>query len=141
MPINWRTDYGIRLLYELAAKGEGVRATVREISESAEVPYDYARTIVRDLVAKGLLESRRGVGGGVQLARPATQITLLDVFRALDEPPSLAICTEARGVCARAGECPMHNVFWRQLDGLILDYLGKTDFGTVLAAGEPPSLD
>lgn len=135
MPINWRTDYGIRLVYEIAKLGPGVRTTVRKLSESAEVPYDYARTIVRDLVAAGVLTSRRGVGGGVQLARPAEDIVVLDVFEALGEPPTLALCTDAGGICQRSDLCPMHVSIWNHLDGVIKEYLGSVSFAHTVAVG------
>lgn len=139
MPINWRTDYGIRLSFELARCDHGTRATVRQLSEAADVPYDYARTIVRDLVAGGVLNSRRGVGGGVQFARPIDEITLLDIFRALGEPATLALCTEAHAGCGRSEDCPMHNVFWRELDDTIAQYLGSVHLGRVLEQAGAPS--
>lgn len=132
MPINWRTDYGIRLVYELAKLGEGTRTTVRVLAESADVPYDYARTIVRDLVAAGVLDSHRGVGGGVELASDAAEINVLDVFRALNEPASLALCTDAGGICGRTATCPMHVGIWAELDDLIADHLSKAHFARVV---------
>lgn len=128
MPINWRTDYGIRLVLELARVGDSKRTTVRSLSESANVPYDYARTIIRDLVVSGVMNSHRGVGGGVELAAPAAEITVLDVFRALGEPASLALCTDAGGMCSRKETCPMHQSIWRELDDAIATYLGGVSF-------------
>lgn len=130
MPINWRTDYGIRLMLELAKLGDATRATVRQLAEAADVPYDYARTIVRDLVAGGLLVSRRGVGGGVQFARPASDVTVKDVFEVLGEPMSLALCTDAGGVCGRKATCPMHVSVWQELDGIIERHLGSVTFAS-----------
>ena len=141
MPINWRTDYGIRLVYELTRLGDSTRATVRQLSEAAEVPYDYARTIVRDLVAQGILTSRRGVGGGVELARPSADITVLDVFHALSEPASLALCTKAGGTCSRSGTCPLHKCIWRELDEMIAGYLSKVDFATAANLGRGLEVD
>ncbi len=122
-------------MYELVLIGEGNRATVRQLAETSQVPYDYARTIVRDLVVGGLLTSRRGVGGGVMLARSAAQISVLDVFRALKEPASLALCTDVGGACTRSTTCPMHQVFWRDLDDLIEGHLGSADFGSLAETG------
>lgn len=140
MPINWRTDYGVRLVYEISKKPDGARATVRELSESADVPYDYARTIVRDLVASGILRSFRGVGGGVELTRPAADITVLDVFRALGEPVSLALCTDAGGVCGRKETCPMHVAIYDELDAMMVAYLSGVSFANAVRIGsELPS--
>jgi len=126
--INWRTDYAIRILYELARQGPDVRDTVRHISELANVPYDYARTIARDLVVAGLLKSRRGVGGGVELARPSDEVSMLDIFRAMDEPTSLSLCTQGR-VCSRSLTCAIHSGVWRELDDDIEYHLSKATLG------------
>lgn len=136
MPINWRTDYGIRLVFELAKLGEGTRTTVRVLAGSANVPYDYARTIVRDLVAAGVLASHRGVGGGIEMAAPAADTRVADVFRALGEPLSLALCTDAGGNCRRKETCPMHQSIWAQLDSKIEEYLGTVTFATVVEVGD-----
>ncbi|MDZ4168139.1 MAG: Rrf2 family transcriptional regulator [Coriobacteriia bacterium] len=135
MPINWRTDYGVRLVYEISKKPEGTRATVRDLSGSAEVPYDYARTIVRDLVTSGIMRSFRGVGGGVELTRSPQEITILDVFRALGEPVSLALCTDAGGVCGRQDTCPMHVAIYNDLDAMMADYLGRVSFRDAVEIG------
>lgn len=137
MPINWRTDYGIRLVFELALMGEGTRATVRDISEASSVPYDYARTIIRDLVGAGVLRSRRGVGGGVEIARAQEDISILDIFHALNEPPTLALCTDAAGICQRKEICPMHVSIWDELDGRIRDYLGSVTVADMVHIGGP----
>lgn len=135
MPINWRTDYGIRLVFELSKLGDGTRTTVRRLSESANVPYDYARTIVRDLVAAGVLDSHRGVGGGVELAAPAAETTVLQVFKALGEPASLALCTDAGADCVRVETCPMHQSIWAGLDDIIVRYLADADFERIAKLG------
>lgn len=125
MAINWRTDYACRLMFEMARLGEGSRETVRNLAESADVPYDYARTIARDLAASGLMKSRRGVGGGVELARPASEISMLDIFRAMEEPASLSLCTQGT-VCHRSGTCPVHVGVWQELDQVIERFLADS---------------
>lgn len=126
MAINWRTDYAIRLMCEVAGLGEGVRDTVRRTSESTGVPYDYARTIARDLVNAGLLQSRRGVGGGIELARSAEMISILDIFEAMGEPPSISLCTADPTICVRSDTCGIHHGVWQDVDGMIRDYLANT---------------
>lgn len=134
MAINWRTDYAIRILYELAKQGPGVRDTVRHAAELADVPYDYARTIARDLVAAGLLTSRRGVGGGIELARPAEEISILDIFNAMGEPLSMSLCTQGR-VCNRSPKCPIHCGVWHRLDDLIAEQLDAVTLAQAVLDG------
>lgn len=124
MAINWRTDYAIRLMVEIARLGPGARDTVKRTAETACVPYDYARTIARDLAACGLLKSRRGVGGGVELGREPEDITMLDIFNAMGEPASMSLCTRGQ-VCDRTGFCPTHAGVWHGLDVAIEEYLAR----------------
>jgi Rrf2 family protein len=133
MAINWRTDYAIRLMVEIARLGPGVRDTVKRTAETADVPYDYARTIARDLVAAGLLRSRRGVGGGVELGRPAEDITMLDVFRAMGEPASMSLCAHGQ-VCDRMSTCATHAEVWLGLDVAIEEYLARATLADSVTA-------
>lgn len=134
MAINWRTDYAIRLMVEIARLGPGVRDTVKRTAESAGVPYDYARTIARDLAAAGLLRSRRGVGGGVELGRSPEDISMLDIFNAMHEPASMSLCTHGQ-VCDRTAFCPVHSGVWDGLDVAIEEYLTRATLAQSVALG------
>ena len=122
MEITRRADYAIRLLMELARCGGGP-VSVRALAESQDVPYAFARGIQRDLAAAGLVESRRGATGGVILARPASEITLLDVVKATQTCTSCSVCVNDPTWCKRMGGCTVHQV-WREADEMISDYLG-----------------
>ena len=135
MAITWRTDYAIRLLCEIAKLGPGARDTVRHTADTVSVPYDYARTIARDLVTAGLLKSRRGVGGGIELARSAEQISILDIMRAMDDEASLSLCTADPAICERSDSCPIHAGVWRGLDALIEQYLSQRTLADAVFLG------
>ncbi len=136
MAINWRTDYAIRLMCELAKLGSGERDTVRRTAETVAVPYDYARTIARDLVSAGLLKSRRGVGGGVELARSAEDISILDIMQAMDDQASLSLCTADPSICGRSDTCAIHVGVWRGLDVVIEGYLSQHSLADAVALGQ-----
>lgn len=136
MSIAWRTDYAIRIAYELAKLGPGVRASVGAISETAGVPYDFARQIANRLARSGLLVSRRGAQGGFTLARPADEITLLDIFVAMDEKPTMSLCTHDEHVCRRTADCPVHNGVWRPLDQMIHNQLASTTLADTVVLGD-----
>ena len=133
--INWRTDYAIRLMCEIAKLGSGERDTVRRTADTVSVPYDYARTIARDLVSAGLLKSRRGVGGGIELARPAEDISILDVMKAMDDQASLSLCTADPSICGRSDTCAVHVGVWRGLDVLIEGYLSQHTLADAVELG------
>ncbi len=122
MPITKRTDYAIRIMFELARLDYAGRATAREIADEGGMPYEFARAIITELVANGLLVSRRGIGGGVELARPASRITLWEIVSAIEPQMCMSECTVRPDVCDRSGWCPTHLV-WGRLDEVIADEL------------------
>lgn len=133
MSIAWRTDYAIRMVYELAKLGPGARASVGVIAQAAGVPYDFARQIANRLARCGLLGSRRGSQGGFSLARPAEELTLLDIFEAMGEKPTMSLCTHDSGVCGRTAACPVHRGVWLPLDGMIRAQLASTTLAQTVA--------
>lgn len=127
MDITRRTDYAIRIMLELAA-ADGGPISVRTLAENGDVPYAFARSIARDLVAAGLVESRRGVAGGLVLARDAEKVSLLDVVEATQGRVSCSVCTNDPGWCKRMGGCNVHAV-WAGADVLMREYLGSKSLG------------
>lgn len=85
MQISARTDYAIRALAELAAAGAGPVKSDR-LSQAQQIPAKFLENILSELRHAGLLLSQRGADGGYWLARPAGEITLADIIRAVDGP-------------------------------------------------------
>jgi Rrf2 family protein len=84
--VTARSDYAVRALAELAsASGSGYH-TVEELAEAQRLPVKFLEAILTQLRRSGLLESRRGATGGFRLARPAGDISVADVMRAVDGP-------------------------------------------------------
>jgi Rrf2 family protein len=132
--ITRRTDYAIRLMLALAEAGGGP-VSVRELAERQQVPYAFARGIQRELVAAGLATTRRGATGGLSLARPASEITLLDVIEAVEGPIALNICTADPDWCQRMGACSVHQV-WRGADDLVKEYFGSKSLAGLVGGKE-----
>ncbi|HSK48259.1 MAG TPA: Rrf2 family transcriptional regulator [Coriobacteriia bacterium] len=135
MPIAWRTDYAMRIMYETACLGEGGQANVGQLAERAGVPYDFARQIANKLTHEGLLMSRRGSKGGFLLARSAHEITMLDIFLAMGEKPTMSLCTHVDGLCSRSEVCPIHHAVWSPLDDLIERQLASESLADAVARG------
>jgi Rrf2 family protein len=134
LEITRRTDYAIRILMELARVGGGP-LSVREIAERGEVPYSFARSIQRELGAAGLIDTLRGAKGGICLARPAEEISLLDVADATQSGDSCSVCTRDPGWCSRMGGCGVHKV-WDEVDALVRGHLGSKSIGELVGKGE-----
>jgi Rrf2 family protein len=85
MRLSARVDYALRAAAELAAAGEGP-TTVGELAKGQEMPPKYLENILLQMRRAGLVRGQRGPEGGYVLARPASQISLADVIRAVDGP-------------------------------------------------------
>ena len=85
MRVSAKADYAIRAAVELAAAGDGPVKGDR-VAQAQDIPPNFLENIFGDLRNAGLVASRRGAEGGYWLARPAEQISLADVIRAVDGP-------------------------------------------------------
>jgi Rrf2 family protein len=83
--VSAKADYAIRAAVELAAAGEGPVKGDR-IATAQSIPSNFLENILADLRNAGIVASRRGADGGYWLARPAEEVSLADVIRAVDGP-------------------------------------------------------
>src|SRR6478672_10470132 len=86
--------YGVRALFDIAFHNDGRATQIREIAERELIPARFLEQIFQDLKKAGLIASKRGPRGGYQLARPAEDITVGDVLRALDGPALVTLGEE-----------------------------------------------
>ncbi len=92
------TDYGVGLMTRMARDGADEQTNARDLSGRTGMPLPTVSKILKLLCQGGLLESRRGVGGGYTLARHPRDISLADMVGVLEGPMAL---TE----CAGEGDC------------------------------------
>jgi Rrf2 family protein len=84
--VSAKTDYAIRAALELAAAPDEKPVKGERIATAQAIPLRFLENILMQLRHAGLVDSRRGAEGGYRLARPATEVTLADVIRAIDGP-------------------------------------------------------
>jgi Rrf2 family protein len=84
--VSAKTDYAIRAVLELAAAADAKPVKGERIATAQAIPLRFLENILMQLRHAGLVDSRRGAEGGYRLARPADEITLADVIRAIDGP-------------------------------------------------------
>ena len=84
MHIPAKVDYGIRALLALAAAG--APQTAEYLAGEQGLPPRFLGALLADLRRSGIVASQRGAEGGYRLARPAEEISMADVIRALDGP-------------------------------------------------------
>ena len=85
MRVSAKADYALRAVLELAVAAEGPVKGER-IAQAQDIPLKFLENILLELRHDGLVGSQRGAEGGYWLARPAEEITLAEVIRAVDGP-------------------------------------------------------
>ena len=101
-------EYALRAVTALA--GQDRALTTAELARHTQVPPDYLAKVLRGLTRAGLITATRGPHGGHRLARPADQLSLLDVINATDPLRRIHHCPLGRP--EHTSLCPLH----RRLD-------------------------
>jgi Rrf2 family protein len=86
MRISAKVDYAIRAAAELAAAPPNTPVKGEELAHAQAVPLRFLENILRELRNAGIVRTQRGTVGGYQLARPAKDVTLADIIRAVEGP-------------------------------------------------------
>jgi Rrf2 family protein len=106
--VSTRGDYASRALLSLALHtGQSTPTSVRDIAERTGLPQPYLEQILLALKGAGLVRSKRGVGGGYVLARPAEAITIGQIVSAVEGPIVAGDFGEPHqnGACDHEGQC------------------------------------
>ena len=126
------TEYALRAVVYLASQG-GAAQTTQQIAEATRVPAGYLSKVLQNLSRAGLVRSQRGLHGGFTLSRPADELTVLDVVRAVGELRRIRNCP--LGIKGHVNLCPLH----RRLDqaiALVEDALKRSTIAELLAEPE-----
>ena len=83
MRLSARADYALRAAIELAAAQDG-HVTAEQLAQAQNIPGKFLETILTHLRRSNIVRSQRGPDGGFWLARPAAEISLADIIRAID---------------------------------------------------------
>jgi Rrf2 family protein len=114
MQILSLTEGGIRTVLYLASADKDRWVPSEEICRTQEISPAYLAKITRPLLRRGILDTVRGVGGGLRLGRPADTISMLEVIETLQGPLLFNECLIEPGTCKRDKHCPVHPV-WKQI--------------------------
>ena len=85
------TDNSLRVLIYLASN-PGERKNITEIAEMCEIPRNHLTKVIHAMAQKGLLETTRGKGGGVMMAKPASDVVVGDVIRTMEGTAEIINC-------------------------------------------------
>ncbi len=86
MRVSAKSDYALRALIEMATRENERAVSAEELGKQQEIPHGFLQAILADLRRAGIVISQRGQSGGWRMARPASDVTVADVIRAVDGP-------------------------------------------------------
>lgn len=133
--IGRHTDYAARLLLHLACLEPDARVTIAEVAAQRLLPTAFVRRLVGKLTRAGILATVRGLGGGIRLAKPAAEITLLDLVNAMEGGVALNHCVDNLNACPLAHGCPVQSA-WSGVTRTLEDSLRAVTFAQL--AADPP---
>jgi FeS assembly SUF system regulator len=106
MRLSSLADYAVVMMSAAARHCGQAKVNATTLAAETGIPLPTAQKLVSRLSTAGLLESSRGAGGGVRLARPPAAISLADIVEAVEGPIEMTSCVDAeRHDCALEGGC------------------------------------
>ena len=123
MRLSTKGRYAVMAMADLARNGADRAVSLAEIATRQEISLSYLEQLFARLRKSGLVKSVRGPGGGYCLARPANQITVADIVRAVDETLDATQCG-GRENCKDEERCMTHEL-WTTLNFKMYEYLSS----------------
>lgn len=138
MRVSAKADYAVRAVVELAAAGEGPVKGDR-IAKAQGIPLRFLENILGELRHAGIVRSQRGAEGGYWLARGADEISLADVFRAVEGPLASVRSERPEDLTYEGTAEPLREV-WVALRASIREVLETVTVADVVADDLPAAV-
>lgn len=130
------TDYALLLVMELAKLEEDERSNIKKISSDLNLSTRFLANISNKLTTAGVINSHRGIGGGVRLAKNSDDITVKEILEAIDGPIQTMLCQSQSDDCSLEISCNM-KFFWDELQQMIIDKLAQTSIKNLIEKMTP----
>ena len=135
MKLSTKGRYGLRAFIDLAVYGEEEPVSLTSIASRQEISLNYMEQLMAKLKRAGLVDSVRGVNGGYRLARPAEEISVGDVLRALEGDLApvecAAIDSGKESHCTGSGSC-VSRIVWKRINDSINNTVNSIFIGELV---------
>lgn len=131
--ISLKTEYALRALMELAARGEDGLVPARQIAASQNIPLRFLEHQLAALHKAGIIDSQRGPTGGCALARAPEEIRIVDIIEVLEGPLAAMHCLEHEqddAGCAQSHSCGLQEL-WMRVDDAVRGVFEATTLADV----------
>lgn len=137
LKLTKKADYGLIALRHLALQPGVGSASAKEMAEAYHIPLPLLSKVLQSLNKAGFLQSVQGTNGGYKLAREASEISTLEVIRAIDGPVLLTACfTDEGAQCEQANHCTVRAPLRKVHEG-IMRLLESISIADLIEKDEP----
>lgn len=119
-----KCEYALQAILLMTASEDDCVCPAEEISKKLSIPKEFVSKILQSLTNSGLVESKKGKGGGFKLAKHPSQIRLIEIVEAIDGLESFNNCVLGFPDCSDKNPCPVHNT-WGKLRSEALKMLSE----------------
>ena len=131
MRLTTKGRFAVTAMIDLGLRCDSGPVTLAGISDRQKISLSYLEQLFGKLRRHNIVDSVRGPGGGYCLARPAEQVSVADIIRAVDEPLDATQCG-GRENCQDEHRCMTHDL-WTTLNGKMYEYLSSVSLGDLVA--------
>ncbi|MGI6633522.1 MAG: RrF2 family transcriptional regulator [Bacillota bacterium] len=136
--LSTRGHYAVLVMYELA-RAKDAYCSLQEISNTQKLSQGYLEQIVRPLREAGLVKSKKGFGGGYTLARPADELTVGEIVRAVEGPVVPVKCVADDSQPDACPEDCKARAVWQRVGAAIDNVLDSITLGDLVDEGAKTS--
>src|SRR4051812_29738247 len=138
MRVSAKADYAVRAAAELAAADEGpVKGGV--LAEAQDIPLQFLEHILLELKHQGIVRARRGAKGGYWLAKPANEVTVADIVRAVEGPIAHVQSTPPEAIEYSGTSAPLQEV-WIAVRASLRAVLEEVTLADIVSGELPASV-
>ncbi len=136
MKLKKATDYAFLILAYLGRIPPGEKTSNKEVAKACNVPESFLANIVHNLSKSGIIDARKGMNGGISLARKSSEITLREVIEAIEGSVGLVDCQKGDTVCKIESTCSVKQ-FWNLQHEKILTTFNDTTLADLVNLQNP----
>ena len=137
MHLTTFSDYTMRVLIYLGLRRDGL-VTISDIAKAYGISENHLMKVVHQLAQRGFIETVRGKGGGMRLAREPHEINLGELIRMTEGDTSLLACLEGQGSCCIQSACSLIGIL-REAQTALFAVLEKYTLADLLQHEQPLS--
>lgn len=143
LKLSTKGRYGLRAFIDLAVCGESQPVSLASIAQRQEISVSYLEQLMAKLKKAGLVRSVRGVNGGYSIARPADEISVGDVLRALEGDLAPVECAgignDSKVHCSASSQC-VSKIVWKRINDSINDTVDNIYIGELVRESKTTNL-